>query len=176
MERIQQTRLLIALAVCIIIACVYPHFVTKHTNEHSEKLHRFAEQKMQQSMHDLVQAGSHIVQETKQIIAGNSVTQPIIVPVEAVHLPSDVVYGIINDQDIYRIKLGPFHDEAFTQALVEHLRSQAYKVTLKVIRLEDQKQFTAFVDPTFNEMQAFESLDKLLNTEHMQGTIVKNFS
>ena len=176
MEGIQQPRLLIALAVCIIVACIYPHLLTKQPNVHNEKLHRLAEQKMQQSVHNLVQAGSHIVQEAKQIIAESSVAQPTVIPVETVHLPSDIVYGIINDQDIYRVKLGPFHDEAFAQALVAHLTSQAYKVTLKVVQLEDQKQFTAFVNPTFNEMQAFESLDKLVNTEHMQGTIVKNFN
>ena len=130
---------------------------------------------MQQSVHDFIQAGSDVVQEAKQIVAG-SLAQATIIPVEALHLPSDVVHGIINDQDIYRVKLGPFHDEAFAKALVEHLTSQAHKVTLKVVQLEDQKQFTAFVDPTFNEMQAFESLDKLLNIEHMQGTIVKNIN
>lgn len=176
MDRSRASRVFVVLPICVIIAYLYPYFLEKKTDGPHVQLQHLAEHKMQQSLQSIIQLGSQIVQDAKRIVMYNVVTHPTMGVDQAEYLPAEIVYGVINDQDIYQVKIGPFDNAAFARALMQRLVDHRYDVTLKVDQFERQKQFTAFVNPTCNEVQAFETRDNLDKKEHIQGVVVKSFN
>lgn len=92
------------------------------------------------------------------------------------HLPSDVVYGLISNEDTWNIKVGPFADASYTQDLSRYLLAHNYKVTLKSDQAESGTEYNIFIRTSPNKEIANNIIASLASNFHVIGTLTKNYS
>ncbi|MEE3003151.1 MAG: hypothetical protein VX335_02255 [Pseudomonadota bacterium] len=94
----------------------------------------------------------------------------------AVTLPPNVVYGVINSETMWNIKVGPFTDPAYSQELSRYLLAQGYQLTLKSDASEHGTDYTIFISFGSDKNDTENEIINLANKYHIQGILTKNYS
>jgi hypothetical protein len=92
------------------------------------------------------------------------------------HLPSDVVYGLITNEDVWNVKVGPFADSSYVQDLSRYLLAHDYKITLKSDQAENGTEYNIFIRTSPNKEIANNTIAALASDYHVIGTLTKNYS
>lgn len=92
------------------------------------------------------------------------------------HLPSDVVYGLITNEETWNIKVGPFADAAYVKDLSRYLLAHDYKITLKSDQAENGTEYNIFIRTSPNKEIANNTIASLASNYHVIGNLTKNYS
>ena len=91
-------------------------------------------------------------------------------------LPANIVYGLINNEDIWNIKIGPFKDASYVQELSRLLIANNFEVTLKSDKSESGSEYNIFINSSSDKHVAAKTISDLAKHYHVTGSLTKNYS
>ena len=91
-------------------------------------------------------------------------------------LPTDIVYGLINNEDIWNVKVGPFTDSNYVKELSHYLLASKHKITVKSDKSELGTEYNIFINSSPNSDKANALIDDLERKYHIIGKLTKNYS
>ena len=91
-------------------------------------------------------------------------------------LPANIVYGLINNEDVWNIKIGPFTDASYVKELSRLLLANNFTITLKSDKSESGNEYNIFINSSSDKKAAAKTISELANRYHLTGIHTKNYS
>lgn len=180
MEFKYRRRVIVFILFLVVTMCFFPSLFEmknklpmKQTNQifYSHNLQKFATDLYAKVIGGIKGDDVHVKKpENLSYLDATLFTQP------SHRVNSEVVYGIITNNDLWSVKIGPFTNYSYVKSLSSYLTGNGYDVLLQANKHDIGYSYILYVGSNSSLLSVQETYDNLITVHHLHGSISKRNS